>query len=98
VNIIPREKKVKVQFVGGSTLRIGEVVYKKGDVLEISETLFNACPDLFVKVTEPKVTTTTIPEPTPEEEEVIKEIMEADTSTQEGKKKAARAAKKATSK
>ena len=97
---------MKVQFVGGSVLGIGSATYKRGDILEIPEKLFIACPDLYVKVEkEAKVTEpakVTINAPTTEqiekEEKIIEEIMEADTTTKEGKKKAERASKKATDK
>jgi len=97
---IPKPKLVKVQFIGGSVLRVGEAIYQKGDVLEVPEKLLIACPDLYVKVeetakvTEPSAVDTSMPEPTEEEEEAIKEIMEADTTTKAGKKKAEAAAKK----
>jgi hypothetical protein len=102
---IPKIKLVTVKFIGGSIFQVGEEIYQKGDVFEISESLFLACPDLFVKV---EVVKTSVASPeqievvsqtlTPEEKKVVDALVETDTTTEKGKKKAAAISKKATGK
>lgn len=99
---IPKQKMVKVKFVGGSTLAIGAKRYKRGDVLEIPERLLIACPDLYMKVekAKPKKKTTMVATPkvieeatstlTVEEKKIVDELVSTDTTTEAGKKKAKR--------
>jgi len=109
VSIIPKEKLVTVKFIGGSVLKVGNTIYKRGDVLEIPERLLLACPDLYVKVEEAKpkkkkkTTVVATPEQieevsqtlTVEEKKIVDDLVAADTTTPKGKKKARQISDKA---
>lgn len=105
MNAITKQRTVKVKLVGANTYGYEAKRYGRGDVFELPERLYE--PDLFTIVEaeakpkkKPKAEEIEAAQAdvTEEEEKIINELLDTDTSTPEGKKKAQRISKKAADK